>query len=71
MRISHGCAHVTLVMEAGGTAQPTDELLECIDNGLTFLDQVQSDNMVAKEGLDIVRRLAQQYDIEINGDDGP
>ena len=33
-------ALVTLVMEAGGTAHPTDEVLECIDSGLAFLDQV-------------------------------
>lgn len=57
------CASITLVMEASGTDQPTHEILDCIKSGLNFLDQVQSDNMVAKEGLKIVERLAQQYDI--------
>lgn len=51
------CASITLVREASGTNQPTDELLDCIKSELNFLDQVQSDYMVVKEGLKIVQRL--------------
>lgn len=63
------CATITLVMEASGTEQPTDELLDCVKSGLNFLDQVQSDNMVAKAGLTIVQRLARQYDVITSSDD--
>lgn len=54
------CALVTLVLEMSGPREPTHELLQCVESGISFLDQVRSDNMIAQEGLNIVRRMMQQ-----------